>query len=168
MATRSQGRPDQPVEVLVEEVPLDQAQPIDVREPGREVGVQPLVELDRGDPRAGSQERRGEDADARADLEHGALRARPGGLDDGLQHLTIHEVVLAEPLPRTQPVTAQVALDDLRPQVGRVELLEGAAALTGRRHGAGHVAPAVATLAASFHDGRASRSRSARVPARKR
>src|SRR5690606_34471595 len=98
----------------------------------------------------------------RTDLEDRVVRTGARRLDDRLEHLAVDEVVLAQALPGRQTVSSEVPFDRLRPQVRRVELRERLASPGPRR------ALRDEPGRARGHEGRASRSWSARVPARKR
>ena len=114
-----------------------------------QVQVQPRVDLDRGDLGAGPQQRGGQDADARADLQDRPLRPCPRRLDDGLEDRAIHEMVLAQLLVGPQAMTPQIAFDLLRAQVDRVQLRERIGSTGRRRRGVGHADTVVVPVTGS-------------------
>ncbi len=124
LATRSQGADTRPSMGVSRMSPSTRRRARIARESLGQVGMQPFVDLDRGHPGARAQQCRGQDADARADLQDRPVGTRAGGLDDRLQHRAIDQVVLAQPLACAQPVTTEIALDLLRTQVDRIQLRE--------------------------------------------
>ena len=65
------------------------------------------VLLDRRDARTGGEQRRGEDAEAGADLEHARPRADAGRLDDAREDVAVDEEVLPERLAGTDAARAK-------------------------------------------------------------
>ena len=107
-------RHDQVVEWHVQHVRLHQAQVTVVdrlHEARLQMGRKALIDLDGGDEGALGQQRAGQHAKARPDLEDRLARLDGGQLDDVLDHLAVDEVVLAAALARREAVAAQVALD---------------------------------------------------------
>ena len=96
LATSVQGASTSSASGTVEEIGLHQAQAGIVGEALAEVTGQAPVELDGGDLRAAAEQRGGEDAKARTDLDDALAGSQRGDLDDALEDGAVGEVVLGE------------------------------------------------------------------------